>query len=38
MVLICCASGRSLVASAIFWNSPGVGSSEIVMPTPMALR
>ena len=30
--------GRSLVASAIAWNSPGRGSSLIDNPTPMALR
>ncbi len=38
MVWICCASGRSLIASAMRWNSAGIGSSEIEMPTPIALR
>ena len=34
MVWICCASGRSLVAAAICWNSRVLGFSLTPMPTP----
>jgi hypothetical protein len=37
MVWICCASGRSLVAGDLL-ELAGVGSSLMVMPTPMAFR
>ena len=37
MEWICCASGRSLVASAMAWNSDGWGFSLMDIPTAMGM-